>query len=1120
MTRWLPGCLILVFLAAAIGGQESPSKKADEPGKSNSATAKKLGEPPVDPVDSPTTGGKVWISLEKYKELEDRYQKLREQFAALERQIKKEKSPPSECKLSGRIDGETAVLRAEFQFTTFAPQSIVFLGLKNGYLVDEGQWNDGVPHLESTEDGYLVRIDKEGSHRLTLNVRVPVLAKRSAAPAAGNERGFDLGLPGAAVTALALELPAGAKDLRWNDIAAAPKRPGYWDIKLGAPKNLAVSWKEPVATPNVALAPSAKANLKVKFEEGRIELSGELVLEDAKNPLRQWQLLLPAQVKVAPALGSAEFTWTPPQGKSNVHVIKLTEPADKVTLSLQAQYARTQPQQKLPIGPFLVQGTTAQGTILIQQAPGALRGQGLLYHPYGEIFPRNPPKAPAGVDNLAQFSFWNAPFSGKSLSPTKASLEVEWRTEKGQIEASVEHEVKLRENHGQWFVEVDSRFLMQSGNAAVDTLDLQVPAPTYPELLWLGVQPHLGIPAALRWPVALAPRPAFPLLVTVTDDGGIIDIPPADAKRRVRLKLLTRPAGKEFVVKAKSLLLAPGDANRFRVELPKLFGVLDRGAKITVLAPPGQELLVGPRGQPEPVPDKYEQSLEQMPALVELAWRGSQRERLARAVADIVVREHTMHVRQTLILSTATWSGGATQTGQLALRLPAPGFAFSTLNDVPRLSSDKLVAWIKLPPDIKGTLEIPLEYDVPIAKESGAASTAVPLLWPEAATSRDAKLRVWTEPGVTPTLAGLGSIWMERPIEEGPAPGMWPALVAAGIGPTLPVSLQFDQSAGHRLPALVADRSLIQVRIDDDGSQNYRCRYVVRKFSASSLDVDLPISWEQAQPHFRVAGKEVGGVKVVDPLRNRVRVPLAPQLYPQPVSFEITYHIPSGQGEGKRSWQTPLSPPRFEGDAVFGPTRWQVGFSGNQMPLVAGALVVDYRWGMHGWLLSPTRAASGGDLEAWIGSNDSGDNDGVTWWRSTAVPERIYHFSRPFWMVLCSGATLVLGMCILLTPLPRFALGVIVLLVGVALVFLALFHDYVLASFFMGCQPGIVVLAIVGLVQWALQERQRRQLVFTPTFARVPQGSTVIRSQGKPPRDPSTIDAPTAGPGSVKSTGH
>ncbi len=1128
MARWLPGFVLLALLAAGFGAAQEPaSKKIDEPRKSDSAppTAKKAikaDEPHPEPgpfrddVSSVPAGGKVWITPEKFKELEDRYQKLRDQLSALERQLKKERLLPSACKLSGRLDGDIVTLRAEILFSTATPQCTVFLGLKNGFLVDEGQIDDGVPHLESTDDGYSVRVGKEGAHRLTLNLRVPVAAKRSPGAAAGNERGFDLGLAGSAVTTLGLELPGAAKDMRWNDNAVAPKSPGHWDVTLGSQKSLAVVWREASPMPNSAIGPSARATLKVKLEEGRIEIAGDLVLEDAKNPTREWQLLLPAPVKVSPAVGSTPFTIAPPDGKSNTYLIRLTEPADKITLSLQAQYVRTLPQQKIPIGPFLVQGTPTQGTILIQASPGVLRGQRLLYHRFGEIFQRDPPKSLVGSENLALFQFWNAPFSGKGLSPAKAALELEWKTERGQVDAVAEHDVKLREDRGQWLIDIETKFLVQSANSGLDTLELQTPAPTFPDLLWLGVQPTHGFPAALRWPVALAPRPAFPLSMTALDDGGAIDVPAADALHRVRLKL-SRPIGKDMVVKVQSRLLGAGDGNRFVLDLPKLVGVLDRGAKVTVWTPSGQEFLVGSANQSEPFHDKYQQSFEQMPATLELAWRGSQRERLARAVVDLTVREHAVQVRQTLILPAAAWSGGPTQTGQLALRLPSPGFAFSALN-VSRLTYDKSMAWIKLPAEVKGNFEIQFEYDVPLPGKKSDVATPIPLIWPEDTTSRDAKLRIWTEPGTTPKLVGLGDVWKDRPLEEGPNPGSWPALVAIGLGSSLPLAIEIEQSAGHRLPVMVADRSLVQVRVDDDGVQFFRCRYRVRKFGATYLDVDLPVAWDQGQPRFRIDGKEIGGVKVIDPLRNRVRLPLATHLYAMPVLLEIDYQIHAAQVDGKRFWQTPLTPPRFEGEAVFGPTRWQIALPDNQTPLVLGAAAADYQWILNGWLLSPEPSVTAAELDAWIGADDAGEGDAVSlaWWRNTVDPQRVYHFPRQFWLVTCSGVILFVGMLMLLTPMPRFVLGLIVLFLGLGVVALGLFHEYLLPVLFMSCQPGLAVLIVVGAIQWLLHERQRRQLNFMPSFSRVPQGSTLIRGQGKPPRDPSTIDAPVAGPGSAK----
>jgi hypothetical protein len=49
-------------------------------------------------------------------------------------------------------------------------------------------------------------------------------------------------------------------------------------------------------------------------------------------------------------------------------------------------------------------------------------------------------------------------------------------------------------------------------------------------------------------------------------------------------------------------------------------------------------------------------------------------------------------------------------------------------------------------------------------------------------------------------------------------------------------------------------------------------------------------------------------------------------------------------------------------------------------------------------------------------------------------------------------------------------------------------------------------------VQWLVQERYRRQVVFMPGFTRLQAGSSLSRApQGAKPREPSTVDAASAG---------
>ena len=98
---------------------------------------------------------------------------------------------------------------------------------------------------------------------------------------------------------------------------------------------------------------------------------------------------------------------------------------------------------------------------------------------------------------------------------------------------------------------------------------------------------------------------------------------------------------------------------------------------------------------------------------------------------------------------------------------------------------------------------------------------AVPLLWPEGTTYREAKVRVWTEAGVAPTLLG-GPVWRPLGLETADGHKAWPALVAAATGPEVELQLALDSAGENRLPLFVAEHTLAQVQIGTDGSQAVR----------------------------------------------------------------------------------------------------------------------------------------------------------------------------------------------------------------------------------------------------------------------------------------------------------
>src|SRR5205823_1338316 len=116
---------------------------------------------------------KMWVLTN------ERYQELMDRITALERQLKADKKLVSSCNLSGKLEGDFLVFRAEFKFSTEQAKTTVVLGLQGGHLTDDGELDRQAAIPDYTDDGFVVRVEKEGNHQLTLNFRVPVQIEKS-----------------------------------------------------------------------------------------------------------------------------------------------------------------------------------------------------------------------------------------------------------------------------------------------------------------------------------------------------------------------------------------------------------------------------------------------------------------------------------------------------------------------------------------------------------------------------------------------------------------------------------------------------------------------------------------------------------------------------------------------------------------------------------------------------------------------------------------------------------------------------------------------------------------------------------------------------------------------------
>jgi hypothetical protein len=215
----------------------------------------------------------------------------------------------------------------------------------------------------------------------------------------------------------------------------------------------------------------------------------------------------------------------------------------------------------------------------------------------------------------------------------------------------------------------------------------------------------------------------------------------------------------------------------------------------------------------------------------------------------------------------------------------------------------------------------------------------------------------------------------------------------------------------------------------------------------------------------------------------------------------------------------------LRGIVLAGRVRWQVNTPSDWVIIsTGGGVAPEQQWGLRNGLLAPRPGATAADLERWFqgGAEAAGAPlDSEVAWVSRnpellagqpvlgALP--IVHFPQQTWLLACSLLVIAVGLALYFVPLPRLVLSAVLGLLALVVLAVALLWPRTLPAFFYGCQPGLAVLLVVIAVQWLLQRRYRRQVIFMPAFSRVIPGSSILRggsSAGGRRHEPSTVDAP------------
>jgi hypothetical protein len=1039
------------------------------------------------------------LTPKQYQDMLDKIEQSRN------KELPKE-SVPGECRITGKVDAEVAQLHAEFRFLTERDGEPVLLACRMGQATAVSL-DGNLPVVHPTERGLVVLPEKKGEHvaklDLELNLRPPV-------PDRPRERGFELDLPGAAVTSLDLDVPEGVKEATlgvggldrswsWSHIAPARVEGSRRHVaqQLGAATSLELSWKGPAPATSAPPFLTAQGTITVRLTEQVVATEAEWTLKPSGQPVSTWRLHVPPNAQVSVKSQGVDERLTaevepPERPGGTLRVVRLKEPTlDPIHVVVQVEQKRRP--GPAPIGPFAVEGAVRQRGAVLIGAPAEAK---LRVFARGALAPREVAAEDKRKDIKVAFTYWSVPTPEKAGQPFPPLLEVEADSSQGAVEARVDHFLQCLEEN--WKLETVLRITPLA--AGVDTLVVQLPA----NYRLLPGTPRGGEPA-----------------ISVK----------ADTNPRVAEIKLDHRATQPFRLTLEGVYpAAPAQARHASLELPQLQQVLGRGPhKIVIQVADDRELESRER---DPTWDvertRYNRQTwttsDRLPERVEIAWQPHRQELSLGSVADVALSARLGQVVQQI------WGGSAQSTAEVRFRAP------DDVGDVEVLERgewDPKTRTVKLSRDASRNQPLRLRYSFPIRAEpvGGAPSPTftVPLFVPVPDARCQTKIRI--NCGTGALVERVAGPWEEVDLEPAPDEKRLPSLVLRGERPEMPPRLHLTEATALATTAI--ERALIRVSVGEQGQQAYHASLLLNASSVRHLDFELPTQPATSNVRFEIGGLPVnwGGVEDqaalpvgVDPSRV-ARVRLGPGLARKIVRVDVWFQFAAGQlGSANSRWTRALPPlqsvlyaPRLCGDPGRGSVRWQVMLPADWVPLSHdGSLPADLEWTWRGWLVGTRPAASTADLERWLtGSEDRGVAEegeasfaSVVDWRTDLGSVTVYHAPRQAWLLACSIGLLAVFLALYFARTRRLLAWVLLAAVLGAVIATGIAWPGAFSALVYGCEPGVAALIVVGLVQWTMHRRYRRHVVFLPGFKRVKAGgSPLIPNGGGRSREPSTVDA-------------
>lgn len=1107
------------WLVLALGVVTSHAWSADPkpaptpPAKSNSKTDPKAA--PAEPAKTRTldgmklpTGAILVICKEAKNALDlipsgfvltpEKYQELLDQIESLKKQVKpaRAEAPSGTCKLTnGQVEGDVVRLQAQFDFRTDKPRMLVTFGCQRAWLRSaslDGQLPLFAP--PGADEAVVIQVENAGVHQLNMELAM-LLAPRGVK---GTERGFDLGLPGAAITSLEqFTVPVAAPDVRVNGRTIKARVEGSTSkvekVDLGRAEHLEMIWKglaAPVAKGKPIL--SAEGKINVRVEDKTVTTDVDFTLKTLRGEAKLWKIFVPPGAmpelrEPLPQDERIESRELPTPGQPWITIRLKEATADPLRVAFQMSQARTG--SRVGIGPFSVADALQhRGTVTVR-SPSDLRLR---------LIPRPNLKERELTDEMRRervfttLSYWNAPAPQNPNAPGAPLLELEVEAVKGTVETRLDHSLQQNDNNVQVVTRIDATPIRMG----VEQVEVVIP-PDYPKYF---DRDRGASPSTLIEDVVF------------------------DEKRNVAVVKLVEKQFAAFSISLPATYPLAKGQKSLTVDLPRPLHTLDRGGQATVQLGEGRALVTRqptPDGPP-PGSRKHTWRWDHAPARLEVEWQDYHPDFPVETLADVTLVEGQARVRQRIDLQ---FPGAP--PAFVSLTIPTPLQGRVQLAQGGTLGADGLVRLDRPARNVSLVLTYIARTEPPAQpakKEGDEDLLSIPLIQPPQGTRVETRVRVWADPGVRLEAVDRDA-WVRLPAEVLPEKDSLPALVLRSVQTKPTLALRQHRSAEAAVASVVIDRALVQVTLADEGYQNYRARFLIARVGARHVDLEMPAPLSGLNLEVTLDGKKVTQIQTLD-VSGKVadngtvlRLGVEPDLYTRPVILDVHYQLAPGRARSKGVFHTTLAPPEPRGDVFLGRVRWQVITPQGWMALpLGGGYGTEQRWEWHGGLLSPRPAASTADLERWLGipHDDTAVEEGATGLvcsRAELSAFSIVLVPQQGWLLVCSIQFLVVGLCLSFMSIPRGVFWFAIALLGVGAAYLSVTWPSLVPAFVYGCEPGAAVLLIILMVQWMLHKHYHRQLVFLPGFTRVKGSASSLMRDGPITRtrgEPSTVDVPRA----------